>query len=271
MSTMNLVEADWLALRGPADDAARSAELAAAAARLLDRRPIVIHDLGSGTGAMMRWLSPRLPGPQTWVLHDGDPAILARRDDAPVFDVDGQEVAVRTRVEHLGELAPDALAGASLVTASALLDVVTLDEARAIVAACVAAGAPALLSLSVTGRVELDPADEGDAAIAGAFDDHQRRDAGGRRMLGPAASGVVAALFSIAGWRVRVDGTPWRLGPSDRALIAEWIDGRVAAAIEQRPELAARAAAWRARREGQLDADALRIVVQHEDVLAWPS
>ena len=32
--------------------------------------PIVVHDLGSGTGSMMRWLAPLLPGPQTWVLHD---------------------------------------------------------------------------------------------------------------------------------------------------------------------------------------------------------
>jgi len=271
MSTLNLVDADWLALRGPADDAARSAELAARAAGRLRPGPVVVHDLGSGTGAMMRWLAPRLPGPQTWVLHDGDPAILAHRETTSPRDAAGGKVAVATRVEHLGELAPDALAGASLVTASALLDVVTLDEARAIVAACVAAGAPAFFSLSVTGRVLLDPADGDDPVLADAFDAHQRRDAEGRRMLGPDASSAVAALFSIAGWEVRVDGTPWRLGPADRDLLREWLDGRVGAAVEQRPGLAARATAWRLRRAAQLDADGLRAVVHHEDVLAWPS
>jgi hypothetical protein len=204
------------------------------------------------------------------VLHDGDPTILAQRDATPPRDASGAPVAVATRVEHLADLAPDGLAGAQLVTASALLDVVTLDEARRIVAACVAAGAPAFFSLSVTGRVLLDPADEDDPVLADAFDDHQRRDADGRRMLGPDASSAVAALFAIAGWEVRVDGTPWRLGPTDRRLLREWLDGRVAAAVEQRPGLAARAAGWRARRAAQLDADALRAVVHHEDVLAWP-
>ena len=51
--------ADWLALREPADAAARSAELVD---RLALRPPLLIHDLGSGTGSMARWLAPRLPG-----------------------------------------------------------------------------------------------------------------------------------------------------------------------------------------------------------------
>ena len=38
----------------------------------------MIHDLGSGTGSMSRWLAPRLPGPQHWVLHDRDADLLAR-------------------------------------------------------------------------------------------------------------------------------------------------------------------------------------------------
>ena len=39
--------------------------------------PVVVHDLGCGSGSMGRWLAPRLPGPQHWVLHDRDPALLA--------------------------------------------------------------------------------------------------------------------------------------------------------------------------------------------------
>ena len=41
------------------------------------RPPLLVHDLGSGTGSMVRWLAPRLPGPQHWVLHDRDPDLLA--------------------------------------------------------------------------------------------------------------------------------------------------------------------------------------------------
>ncbi|MDN5934161.1 MAG: class I SAM-dependent methyltransferase, partial [Pseudonocardia sp.] len=63
---------DWLALREPADAAARSTDL------LGDLAPAVIHDLGCGTGSMLRWLAPRLPTPQHWVLHDRDTALLDR-------------------------------------------------------------------------------------------------------------------------------------------------------------------------------------------------
>ena len=73
------VSPEWLALREPADAAARSAELAGRLARHLPAAgPLVIHDLGGGSGAMGRWLAPRLPGPQHWVLHDRDVDLLDR-------------------------------------------------------------------------------------------------------------------------------------------------------------------------------------------------
>jgi hypothetical protein len=220
---------------------------------------------------MMRWLAPRLPGPQAWVLHDGDPGILRHVDDAPARDADDRPVAVRTSIEPLAELDAAAIAGATLVTASALLDVVTADEARRIVAACVVAGAPALFSLSVMGRVDLDPVHPLDAEFEAAFDDHQRRVVDGRRLLGPDAGSAVARLFADAGWRTSVDPTPWRLGAPDAAPIAVWLDGWIGAAVEQRPELGVRADAYRARRLAQLDAGDLRVVVHHEDLLAWPA
>ena len=37
----------------------------------------VVHDLGSGTGGMPRWLAPLSPRPQHWVLHDRDADLLA--------------------------------------------------------------------------------------------------------------------------------------------------------------------------------------------------
>ena len=70
--------AGWLALREPADAAARSTELLEALVALLPRSGLVIHDLGCGTGAMGRWLAPRLPGPQRWTLHDRDSDLLDR-------------------------------------------------------------------------------------------------------------------------------------------------------------------------------------------------
>ena len=220
---------------------------------------------------MMRWMAPRLPGPQMWVLHDGDPGILEHLDPGPIVDASGNPITVQTRVEQLADLRVDAFAGASLVTASALLDVLTRDEVSAIVDACVAADTPALFSLSVTGRVSLAPADDFDDELEAAFNDHQRRTVDGRRLLGPDAIAVVADMFAAAGWHMTTTGTPWRLGPERSGLIGEWLDGWLDAAVEQRPELGDRVAEFRQRRRAQVLDDGLRVVVHHEDLLAWPS
>ena len=111
------VSAEWLELREPADAAARSEELAGRLAEHLGPGPHVIHDLGGGSGSMGRWLAPRLPGPQRWVVHDRDERLLELAADA-----------FETRRSDITRLAPGDLAGASLVTASALLDLLTREE-----------------------------------------------------------------------------------------------------------------------------------------------
>lgn len=270
MSSLSTATPSWLALRSSADDAARSSELAVLLARLLPLGPVVLHDLGTGTGGMTRWLAPRLPGPQEWVLRDGDAAIVGHLDLDAVTDDAGRPIRVSVVVEALETLATRAFDGASAVTASALLDVVTREEVRRIIDACVAAGVPALFSLSVTGAVVLDPPDALDGAIGDAFNAHQRRDADGRRLLGPDAAPVLTRLFAEAGWRVRTAPAPWHLGATDAPLVAAWLDGWVGAAVEQRPELADDAEAYLARRAAHLAEGALRVIVSHQDVLAWP-
>jgi 16S rRNA G1207 methylase RsmC len=70
------VSGEWLDLREPVDAAARDSGLTEHLRRHLPPTDQVIHDLGSGTGAMGRWLAPLLPGPQRWVLHDRDRDLL---------------------------------------------------------------------------------------------------------------------------------------------------------------------------------------------------
>ncbi|MBW9092355.1 SAM-dependent methyltransferase [Microbacterium jejuense] len=270
MSVISTATPTWLALRAGADDAARSVELAAAFAALMPPGPVELHDLGAGTGGMTRWLAPRLGGPQSWVLHDGDAIILDQLELRSAVDDAGRPLAVRTVVGHLDALPPEAFRGAAGVTASALLDVVTRDEAARIVAACVHAGAPALFALSVTGEVALDPPDAADGVIARAFNEHQRRDADGRRMLGPDAVAVLTGLFAEAGWHVRREASAWQLAAADAELIEEWLDGWVGAAVAQQPELGVEASGYLDRRRAQLADGTLRVVVHHEDALAWP-
>ncbi|WP_224392386.1 SAM-dependent methyltransferase [Pseudonocardia sp. ICBG1293] len=264
---------EWLALREPADAEARSADLAAAVAAMLPPGPLRVRDLGCGTGSMGRWLAPLLPGTdggprrdQHWVLHDRDPLVLEHALASLPPGVTGE-----AGPGDLTGLGPDALAGTSLVTPSALLDLLTAGEMDALAATCVAAGAPALFTLSVSGRVRLHPAEPLDAELAAAFDAHQRRDEGGRRMLGPDAPAVAAAAFARHGAQVRTADSPWRLGPDRPALVREWLAGWLDAACTAEPALAAHAPGYRGRREAALAAGELRVEVGHVDVLAAPA
>jgi hypothetical protein len=245
------VSPEWLVLREPADAAARSTELAERLARHLPAGRLVIHDLGGGSGAMGRWLGPRLPGPQQWVVHDRDRALL----ELAAADFE-------TRSSDITRLAPHDLAGASLITASALLDMLTADELARMLRAC--SGRPMLLAMTVAGRVDLSPADPLDPQFAAAFNGHQRR--AGR--LGPDA--VDAAVEQLSG-EVLVRPSPWRLDAAAHAdLMTEWLGGWIAAAGEQEPALVAKGGGYRNRRLAQAAAGELAVTVHHADLLVLP-
>lgn len=262
------VSSGWLALREPADAAAR-------ATALVDHLPAagrrVIHDLGCGTGAMGRWLAPLLPGPQHWVVHDRDADLLEiAAADPPGPAADGNRVTVETTQSDITRLHPDALSDATLITASALLDLLTGDELAGLVAVCAGAQCPVLLTLSVVGRVELRPAHPLDARIAAAFDAHQRRSSERGRLLGPDAVATAIEGFSRLGAEVLVRPSPWRLGSGQADLVAEWLAGWVGAACEQEVELAADVDAYARRRLAQAKAGQLAVTVDHADLLALP-
>ncbi|MFF4596913.1 SAM-dependent methyltransferase [Amycolatopsis sp. NPDC001319] len=236
---------EWLRLREGADSVARAASLVDS---LEPATPVVVRDLGCGTGSMSRWLTGRLPRPQQWILHDQDPG-LVRLAVAGVENATGE-------VRDVTRLTAADLSGTSLVTASALLDLFTPEEIRRLVDACAGARVPALLTLSVVGRVALTPPDPRDEAVGAAFNAHQRRE--GR--LGPDAVAFAAAEFAARGFAVRRVATPWRLGAQDAALMETWFSGWVSAAEEENPAL--ELAGYRRELESA--------VVEHEDLLALP-
>jgi hypothetical protein len=254
------VSAAWLLLREPADAAARSAELAERLGRhLVTARSLVIHDLGGGSGAMGRWLAPLLARPQRWVVHDRDADLLKLAAAGAAGPV-----TVECRRSDVTRLAGSELAGASVVTATALLDLLTADELARMLAAC--AGSPVLLALTVVGRVTLTPEESLDALMGAAFNAHQRRG----RKLGPDAVRAAVGALRGAGAEVLVRPSPWRLDADHAELAAEWLAGWVAAACEQEPALAAEAGAYLDRRLAQAAAGELTVTVDHADVLALP-
>jgi hypothetical protein len=286
------LDLSWLNLREAADAAARSRELIGLVAGLLAesvRRPLVIHDLGAGSGSMMRWAAALLPAPQHWVLYDRDLDLLT------AATANRTDVTFETRPGDLADLRPEQLGGASLITASALLDMLTGDQLARLMATVVNARCPVLIPLTVTGGAGLDPAEPGiDERVAAAFDDHQRRPVPGRdgrscddrscddrsfdsdgftNRLGPDAASRASAVLTAAGLTVITRTTPWRLDAAreaDRDLLAAWLDGWVGAAQEQEPDLVRLLSGWLERRQAQLAAGRLRALIPHTDLLALP-
>ena len=165
---------------------------------------VVVHDLGCGTGSMARWLALRLNGPQHWVMLDRDAELLALvAAHPPVEASDGAPVTIETRRRDITRLDPGELAGTALITASALLDMLTADEVEPLVATCVGVGCPVLIALSVTGRVDLTPADPFDYYVTDAFNAHQRRNIGARVCSAPTRSArwwTVSPAWASMSW-----------------------------------------------------------------------
>jgi hypothetical protein len=262
----------WLALREPADAQARARDLVERLAHALPpSRCRVIHDLGCGAGAMGRWLGPLLAGRQHWILHDRDPDLLAlAAADPPGPAADGAPITIEVRHADLARADPRDFAEANLVTASALLDLLTENELERLAGLCAGTGSPTLLTLSVTGCVGLAPWDPLDCRVAAAFDAHQRRTTNRGRLLGPDAVGFAVEAFGALGADVLLRRSAWRLGRPHSRLVAEWLEGWVDAACEQDEELGERCEPYLRRRLAQAGAGTLEVTVGHADLLVLP-
>lgn len=100
-------------------------------------------------------------------MYDGDADLLARAAGAaPNNASDGSAVTVETRGRDITWLHPSEMAGATLITASALLDVMSREGLKRLIATCTGPRCPVLITLSVTGRVDLTPSDPFDTTVA---------------------------------------------------------------------------------------------------------
>jgi trans-aconitate methyltransferase len=191
--------ADWLSLREAADAAARSMALTRAIADVLARRtPLRVLDLGTGTGSNIRYLAPRLPVPQEWLAVDRDAALLSRiMPPVPRCRID-------TRQANLGTLDGDLFADRDLVTASALLDLVSAAWLDSLARHCRDVKAAALFALTYNGNSRCDPPEPEDAMVRDLMNRHQRQnDKGFGRAAGPEAPEAAASAFTSVGYTVR--------------------------------------------------------------------
>lgn len=288
---MTAFSADWLALREPFDLVARAGSAAALDLRGMasrmrsDARPLDVLDLACGTGANLRALAPCLGGAQRWLLVDHDPRLLAAlpgvfaawsraqgldlRTDDHGLHIEGPDWNAEVRW-HRADLAIalDAVpfAGAQLVTAAALLDLVSASWLDALFERVRKVNAAMFFALSVDGRVSWTPVVEGDELVHQLFAAHQRRDKGFGPALGGEAPAMAAARLNALGYGVARSCSDWHI--EEMTMLQAMIDGMGTASLEQAPRAHALVQAWRTQRQVSMPGSGLH--VGHVDLLAFP-
>lgn len=273
---------EWLALREPADHAARSQSLKDRVRHhFAGRDHVTVVDLGCGAGSNLRGTFSALPARQTWRLVDYDPALLAaartrlaawadsasNADDGLVLEKDGKTIAVSFHRTDLNQDIAAALpAGCDLVTAAALFDLVSPDWIGRFVAMLQARRLPLYTVLTYDGTESWDPPHPDDAAMLAAFHAHQGTDKGFGPAAGPRATAIMAEAFAAAGYEVARAESPWRLGAEFATLSRELVTGFAGAVGETGRVAPERIDDWlAARRAGVI------CLVGHEDLFAMPA
>jgi len=282
---------EWLALREPFDAAARSGTLVADLCAHLPRgtaaAPLEVVDLGAGTGSNLRYLAPLLGGEQRWRLIDHDRALLdaalaATRAwaEARGAQVQHQHSALTVRAadfacevhceqRDLRDIAGVNLPARSLVTAAALLDLVSAKWLEALARRATAALAPICFVLTYDGRCVCTPGDPEDAAVLALFNRHQRGDKGFGPALGAHAASAAVSAFARRDYHLSVRPSDWRIGPHDAAMQHALLDGWLGTALEMAPGRASGLTAWHDRRRGLVAAGHSALNVGHVDIVGW--
>jgi hypothetical protein len=259
---------EWLTLREPYDAQARnSAVRDAVIAVLKDIPSLRIVDLACGTGSTLRAVAPYLPGQQNWRLVDNDLSLLARAADT----ARPAGVTFTALPLDLNRDLEAVLDGpVDLIATSALLDLVSEEWLERLAVEIAARSIPLYAALSYDGKIEIDPADPADTAIAAAVNAHQRTDKGFGPALGPAAAAFAIARFERLGYSVTHGASDWLIGPSDRDIQMEMFAGWAGAVREIGDLSLADTIGWLTRRRDALAAGRSSIRVGHVDIFARP-
>lgn len=261
--------AEWLALREPVDAASRNRELTS---QLIEWRrqfaTLSVLDLASGTGANFRFLAPLLGEEQDWRLVDHDPALLTHGAALLPTNAIHRWRSQQLYVDLAGDWESLDFQGVQLVTASALIDLVSVDWLERLARRCREVHAAVFIVLSYDGTVIWEPALEGDETVLEWVNRHQRRDKGFGPALGPQAAAELKAILERLGYRVELRPSSWRLEPEQVSMQAALLQGWIEAAGEIAPDATDWLNEWAIQRRGLIKKGDSRLTVGHWDLWA---
>ncbi|HEV7260560.1 MAG TPA: SAM-dependent methyltransferase [Bosea sp. (in: a-proteobacteria)] len=272
---------EWLALREPADHAARNPQvLAAVGAHFAAKASLTVVDLGCGAGSNLRGSYAALPARQHWTLVDLDARLLAATretlagwaDEAReqgeelvlakgehIITVDTRQADLNKDLEWILGWQPD------LVTAAALFDLASKRWIERFVAALTSQRLPLYTVLTYDGRETWQPSHPADAAMLAAFKHHQRSDKGFGPAAGPDATEFMAEAFRKSGFAVSTGDSAWQLDGRQGELRQALAQGIADAVLETGQVDPATVGDWLAAKAGNTTA-----LIGHFDLWARP-
>jgi hypothetical protein len=162
------------------------------------------------------------------------------------------------------------LGDCGLVTASALLDLVSAAWLDRLAALLVRLSCPFYAALTYDGTVALSPECDYDGEVIAAVNRHQRTDKGFGKALGPDAARIAPERLRAAGFTVIEGRSDWRFGPDDQAIQTRMINGWAGAAREIGVD-AEIIAQWHGERRDHVAAGRAQMRVGHIDFFATPT
>lgn len=264
---MSGFDKDWLGLREPIDQAARSPMLISKLSRHLTavKGPPALLDIGCGTGSTWRSLHEALPEDIDWRLLDYDPELLAEAERQI-----GAQQRVKFHRHDLNDIDGLPLQGVAVVTASAFFDLCSESFCRRFVARLRDVRCGLYAALTYDGHMQWSEPHPLDRTVVEDFNLHQRSDKGLGAALGPDATAMLRSLFGETGFRVEVAESPWLMGQGHAPMQEAFLRGFVRPLTEIGRLSTAEIEEWLSYRIDAIAKPGSSCVVGHLDLIALP-
>lgn len=264
---MSGFDSTWLALREPADQAARAPVLVA---RLSSHLATVntprVLDIGCGTGSTWRSLANALPDSVCWTLLDHDSTLL---DEAKKRI--GERENVQFYQYDLTDIDGLPLKDVTIVTASALFDLCSETFCAAFSARLAAQSCGLYAALNYNGVMTWTLSLPLDAQVLADFNQHQRTDKGFGTALGPDATDCLHHHLVAHGFELSCASSPWRMDAQMKDLQIAFLIGLRLPLVEIGNLSPSQIDQWILERISLIDAPDSLCEVGHTDLIALPT